>query len=113
MQFGGAVSEAQLAWLRSNLHEAAQQGQRVLVLSHLPLHPATVQPACLMWNFQEVLDVLHAAEEGTVAATIAGHAHQVRCLQTQTRGGWLGGPSCSGCPEIQIGSYAQLQHHSR
>ena len=75
-QFGGATSETQLAWLRASLLEAAQQGQRVLVLSHLPLHPATVQPACLMWNFQEVLDVLHAAGS-TVAATIAGHAHQV------------------------------------
>ena len=53
-QFGGAASEAQLAWLRDTLEAAAQQGQRVLVMSHLPLYPGTCQPTCLMWNFQQV-----------------------------------------------------------
>ena len=34
----------------------------------------TANDKVLLWNYEEVLDVLHAA--GNVAATITGHAHQ-------------------------------------
>lgn len=30
---------------------------------------------CLLWNYEEVLEILRAA--GNVAATFAGHAHKV------------------------------------
>jgi manganese-dependent ADP-ribose/CDP-alcohol diphosphatase len=74
VRFGGGASARQVAWLRSELAQARRLGERVLVLNHLPLHPATAPPPCLLWNYREVLDVL-AEFPGTVAATLAGHAH--------------------------------------
>ncbi len=53
---------------------AAAAGQRCIVCGHLPLCPGTCAPACLLWNYEEVLGVLRRSD--CVAATIAGHAHQ-------------------------------------
>jgi 3',5'-cyclic AMP phosphodiesterase CpdA len=76
VKFGGGVSDAQLDWLRLRLAEAAAAGQRVVVFCHLPLHPSTCAPACLLWNYEAVLPLLQAS--GVVVATLAGHTHQAR-----------------------------------
>ena len=54
---------------------ADQQGQCVVICSHLPIFPGTCPPACLVWNYEEVLQVLHK-HPGVVVASIAGHTHQ-------------------------------------
>jgi manganese-dependent ADP-ribose/CDP-alcohol diphosphatase len=54
---------------------ADQQGQSVVICSHLPICPGTCPPACLVWNYEEVLQVLHK-HPGVVVASIAGHTHQ-------------------------------------
>lgn len=46
-----------------------------MVCCHLALHPQTCAPACLLWNYEQVLGVL-ADFPGTVAATLSGHAHR-------------------------------------
>jgi manganese-dependent ADP-ribose/CDP-alcohol diphosphatase len=74
VRFGGGASARQLSWLTEELAEARRQGERVLVLNHLPLHPSTCPPACLLWNYDQVLAVFEQFP-GTVAATLAGHAH--------------------------------------
>lgn len=51
------MSEGQLAWLAEQLREAAAARERVLVACHLCFHPATCAPACLMWNYDQVLQV--------------------------------------------------------
>lgn len=74
VKFGGAAGPAQIAWLRGQLAACRSSGLRALLACHLCLHPATCPPTCLLWNFQEVLDL--CAEFGdVVAATLAGHAH--------------------------------------
>ncbi len=75
MRFGGGASAAQLAWLRGTLRSAAQRAQRAVVCCHLPLFPGTCPGACLLWNYEEVLDICWGA--GNVVATFAGHAHEV------------------------------------
>jgi hypothetical protein len=55
--------------------DAGQQGQSVVVCSHLPIYPDTCPPACLVWNYDEVLSVLQQ-QPGVVVASIAGHTHQ-------------------------------------
>jgi hypothetical protein len=57
VKFGGGVSEAQLAWLRQELAAAQAAGERAVVCCHLCFHPATCAPACLLWNYKEVLQV--------------------------------------------------------
>lgn len=78
VMFGGGISSDQLAWLKQQLHSAKQDGQQVLLFSHLPLHPDTCVGTCLLWNFEEVLQAIWDA--GNVVATITGHAHKVRTL---------------------------------
>jgi manganese-dependent ADP-ribose/CDP-alcohol diphosphatase len=75
VKFGGGVSDAQLAWLRSELIDARAAGDRVIVCSHLCLHPGTCPATCLLWNYEQVLTIL-AANADVVVATLAGHAHK-------------------------------------
>ena len=75
MKFGGAASPQQLTWLRQQLSEAKEMGQQAIVCCHLPLHPDTCPGACLLWNYEEALDICREAEN--VVATLSGHAHQV------------------------------------
>lgn len=77
MKFGGGLSEEQLAWLRGQCSSAREQKQRVILFCHLPLHPETCYNACLLWNYETVLDVVHDYCD-IVVATLAGHAHNVR-----------------------------------
>lgn len=56
--------------------EAAAAGQRVVVLTHLIVHPGASSGRTLLWNYQEVLGVLEAAGGGTVAAVVSGHQHE-------------------------------------
>lgn len=51
------MSAQQLAWLEEELRGCAAAGERVLVACHLAFHPNTCPPACLLWNYTEVLQV--------------------------------------------------------
>jgi 3',5'-cyclic AMP phosphodiesterase CpdA len=72
--WGGAVDAAQMAWLKERLALAEQNGEKVVLLSHLPTHPQAGGPAEVLWNWEEVLAVL----EGSPAVTtfFAGHQHR-------------------------------------
>eukprot|EP00775_Hariotina_reticulata_P008244 gene8244-8434_t len=70
VKFGGFCNQITAVYSKA----AKDSGQCVLVASHLPLYPGTCPPACLLWNYEEVLQVLQ--QSGVVAATIAGHTHQ-------------------------------------
>eukprot|EP00879_Flechtneria_rotunda_P008922 GHRR01009342.1.p1 GENE.GHRR01009342.1~~GHRR01009342.1.p1 ORF type:complete len:381 (+),score=139.15 GHRR01009342.1:401-1543(+) len=74
VKFGGGASEVQLQWLQQQLQVAAENSQNVVICSHLPLNPGTCPPACLLWNYEEVLNILQ--QSGVVVATMAGHTHQ-------------------------------------
>ena len=74
--FNGGCGAEQLAWLRAQLEQAERAAQRVVVAVHQPLHPASANPLCLLWNYDEVLETLRPfGARGTVVATLAGHAH--------------------------------------
>lgn len=77
VKFGGGFSASQLSWLREELSEARRLQQHALIFCHLPLHPGTCQPACLAWNYEEVLEVIRDFRDVCVA-TFAGHSHRVR-----------------------------------
>ena len=52
MPYNGALSSAQIAWLERTLSSAAEEGERVVVLCHVPLHPRAADNLCLLWNYQ-------------------------------------------------------------
>lgn len=70
----GAVSARQLGWLKGTLASSKEAGRTVLVFSHVPVYEPASQLFCLMWNYREVLEVLHEYSD-TVCAVIAGHDH--------------------------------------
>ena len=78
VRLGGALGATQLAWLDAQLQRAAAAGERVIVFSHVPLHPKAVSnwcgPLCLSWDYEDALAVLRR-HGGTVAACVAGHDH--------------------------------------
>merc|ERR1712107_748397 len=52
---------------------AAAAGQRVIVGSHIPIHPASSGSITLIWNYNEVIEVIHRWPN--VMATFCGHTH--------------------------------------
>lgn len=74
----GGVGPQQLTWLAAQLAEARAQGQRVLVFSHIALHPraqsARCAGMCVVWDWEEVLAVLRPYGD-IIAACFAGHDH--------------------------------------
>jgi manganese-dependent ADP-ribose/CDP-alcohol diphosphatase len=75
--YNGAISDKQLDWLESVLSESVRNGEKVLVFSHVVLHPrATPNEDChaLLWNYGQVLELFD--RYGCVRLVIAGHAHR-------------------------------------
>ncbi len=75
--FNGAVGETQLDWLRDELEATRHENhnQKVIILSHQPIHPGSSNPVCLIWNYDAVLDILRKYSD-VVVASFSGHAHK-------------------------------------
>jgi len=94
LPYNGSMSQAQLTWLDRTLADATAANERVIVVSHVPLHlcccgvrtrtsmphgltrslACSMQPTVLVWNYEEVLRVLHRYH--CVAAVLYGHEHK-------------------------------------
>ena len=79
--FNGGVDVVQMGWLAATLADATTQGLSCIVVSHVPLLDTPRGgdnlyncDQVLLWNFEEVLAVLHAAGK-TVAVVLSGHKH--------------------------------------
>ncbi|CAO2200378.1 unnamed protein product [Urochloa humidicola] len=75
VMFNGGVGGAQLRWLDGVLRGAAACGEKAVVCSHLPMHPAAASHTGLMWNYEEVLNVVRRHGD-CVVACLAGHDHR-------------------------------------
>jgi manganese-dependent ADP-ribose/CDP-alcohol diphosphatase len=73
--FNGAVGALQLAWLRQTLGEARKANEKVIILSHQPIIPESTSPVCLIWNYEDVLEILRDHAD-VVVASFSGHAHK-------------------------------------
>ncbi|XP_077491115.1 manganese-dependent ADP-ribose/CDP-alcohol diphosphatase-like isoform X1 [Amblyomma americanum] len=79
----GALSETQLKWLGTELAESDAAGEVVIVFGHLAISPASANSDCLLWNYQDVMDLFEA--HPCVALYLCGHTH--RCgYATDARG---------------------------
>jgi len=92
--FNGAVGESQLEWLQHELEATRQLNasgsasghtQRVVVLSHQPIHPDSSNPVCLIWNYERVLQLLRDYSD-VVVASFAGHAHKGGYVRDESSG---------------------------
>lgn len=73
-EFNGAVDETQLLWLSRTLENASVKNEKVLIFTHIPIHPESCPPSCLLWNYDEVLKLLFTFSDN-VRAVFSGHAH--------------------------------------
>jgi manganese-dependent ADP-ribose/CDP-alcohol diphosphatase len=73
--FNGALGTRQLEWLRKELEHSRRANEKVIIMSHNPIHPDSSSPICLIWNFDEVLGILRDFSD-VVVASFSGHAHK-------------------------------------
>lgn len=74
LMFNGAVGKEQIKWLDAVLQDATKLNQKVVVCCHVPLDPGSASPEALLWNCNEVMDVIH--RYNCVKVCLAGHDHQ-------------------------------------
>ncbi|KAM6951709.1 manganese-dependent ADP-ribose/CDP-alcohol diphosphatase [Aplochiton taeniatus] len=73
VKFNGGFSKDQLDWLDGILSLADEKLERVVIVSHLPVHPSSTDPICLAWNYDELLPILRCHR--SVVCFMAGHDH--------------------------------------
>ena len=73
--YNGAIGPEQLEWFRAELLAATEANQRVVVSSHVPLKPGSCVDTTLLWNYEEVLDVIRTEGRGCVVCVFQGHDH--------------------------------------
>ncbi|KAK9278295.1 hypothetical protein L1049_027860 [Liquidambar formosana] len=74
LMFNGAVGKEQMEWLDGILQDATKLNQKVVVCCHLPLDPGASSKEALLWNYDEVMDVIH--RYNCVKVCLAGHDHK-------------------------------------
>lgn len=71
----GGIGVAQLEWLQGRLQACTEAGRRAIVFTHIPILEASTTPKTVLFNAEEVLQVLRSEEGRCVVAVIAGHDH--------------------------------------
>lgn len=74
LMFNGAVGKQQMEWLDGILQEATKMRQKVVVCCHLPLYHGASSKEALLWNYDEVMNVIH--RYSCVKVCLAGHDHK-------------------------------------
>lgn len=74
VSWNGGLREAQLDWLKAQLRDAENAGEKCIVCSHHPLATGCARPTHMCWNGQEVSDIL--ASSPSVVGAFHGHDHQ-------------------------------------
>ncbi|NJK84635.1 MAG: hypothetical protein HC906_00265 [Bacteroidales bacterium] len=70
--WNGGISQKQKNWLRGRLDDAKQKNQVVIIFSHFPLLPQTID--LILWNNEEIIDLIENYKN--VKAYISGHYHE-------------------------------------
>ncbi|KAK7330551.1 hypothetical protein VNO77_24746 [Canavalia gladiata] len=74
LMFNGAVGKKQMEWLNGVLQEATKLKQKVVVCCHLSLDPAASSKEALLWNYDEVINLIH--RYSCVKVCLSGHDHK-------------------------------------
>ncbi|SMD19117.1 metallophosphoesterase [Rhizobium sp. RU36D] len=70
MAWNAGISETQFSWLERQLAQAAERGERAIVLGHYPLHPFTDHS---LWDAPRVAKLI--ADAPAAIAYFCGHYH--------------------------------------
>ncbi|RWS30747.1 manganese-dependent ADP-ribose/CDP-alcohol diphosphatase-like isoform X1 [Leptotrombidium deliense] len=70
----GAIGEAQLSWLNNELSVSEEANEKVIIFGHVGLHPDSVDSTCLLWNYEQILNVFK--DYKCIKMYICGHQHK-------------------------------------
>ena len=73
VKFNGGIGTKQLDWLEQQLSEADEKEQKVIILTHISIHPKSSSNIALIWNHHDILKIIHRHK--CVALVLAGHEH--------------------------------------
>lgn len=73
--YNGAFGARQLSWLSSQILAATDAGDRLIILSHVVLHPEACHGTTMAWDYEAALEAI-GAPPGVVAAVVCGHEHK-------------------------------------
>ncbi len=71
LSWNGGISKVQQAWIRSEIEDAADSGQNVILFCHFPVYPDSVD--LNLWNKDEMMALME--QYSNVVAYINGHFH--------------------------------------
>lgn len=71
--YNGALSHDQINWFQNILDYSDNENEKVIVLSHQPIHPKSCENSALIWNYRKILDMM--IDTNCVIAHFAGHDH--------------------------------------
>ncbi|CAL0325325.1 unnamed protein product [Lupinus luteus] len=74
LMFNGGIGKEQMEWFNGVLQDATKLKQKVVVCCHLPLHPGASSKEALLWNYEEVMNLIH--KYNCVKVCISGHDHK-------------------------------------
>ena len=91
--YNGGYGTKQLTWLKNVLEQSFSQNEKVIVLSHVIIHPKACGGATMAWDYEQALEILHSvnkkqrykshnnasdsnASDNTVVAVFCGHDHR-------------------------------------
>ena len=72
--YNGSLGHDQLLWLKATLQDTVRMEEICFIFSHISVYKDCVRPSGLVWNHDDVLDVIHTYGD-RVAAVISGHDH--------------------------------------
>lgn len=75
----GGLGNVQMKWLDNVLSHADGCNQRVILFSHVPLHPTREGDTDILWNYEEVMDLVWSHK--SVKVSLSGHLHEDRYLR--------------------------------
>ena len=52
MPYNGKIGEQQMTWIKNTLARCESEGESVVILTHIPIHPSAADNLCLLWNYQ-------------------------------------------------------------
>ena len=70
----------------ATLDKCRSEGEAAIICCHVPILPESAIPSCLLWNFQDILHLIHkhnsscSAAHGRVVSIFSGHFHGGRTV---------------------------------
>ncbi len=72
--YNGGLGPDQIQWLRDQLTKSSNKQENVAIFCHQPIHAPT-KPQSLLWNAEEVKEIIRECGQGCVKLWMAGHDH--------------------------------------